>query len=186
MATLHHDHHGHTQAYLKGAPERILAMCRYQVNSDGTAVWLDADALERTIHEMASEGLRVLAMTLAFEPPEPGVMQQPPRPRDESLLRGFVVWRVGFVSLLFLAGIFGAWFWAMDQYQDTVIAGTLAAVGAVLVLQAAFTYLPWFQTTFATGALPLASLAFASLAGLAVLVVLELETALRRLTSAAG
>ncbi|HBM51089.1 MAG TPA: carbonate dehydratase, partial [Marinobacter sp.] len=30
----------------------------------------------------------VLAMTLAFEPPEPGVMAQPPRPRDESLLRG--------------------------------------------------------------------------------------------------
>jgi magnesium-transporting ATPase (P-type) len=59
----------------------------------------------------------------------------------------------------------------------------LAAVGAVLVLQAVFTYLPCFQgfqDTFGTRALPLEALAFAALAGLAVLVVLELETALRR------
>ena len=63
----------------------------------------------------------------------------------------------------------------------------LAAVVAVLVLQTAFTYLPWFQGTFGTLALPLEALAFTVLAGTALLVVLELETALRpRLTSAAG
>ena len=68
----------------------------------------------------------VLAMTLAFEPPEPGVMNQPPRPRNQSLLEGFVVWRVVFVSLLFLAGIFAAWFWGMHWHDDTALAGTLA------------------------------------------------------------
>ena len=68
----------------------------------------------------------VLAMTLAFEPPEPDVMKHPPRPRDQSLLQGFLVWRVIFVSLLFLAGIFAAWFWAMHHHGDQSVARTLA------------------------------------------------------------
>jgi magnesium-transporting ATPase (P-type) len=68
----------------------------------------------------------VLAMTLAFEPPEPDVMKHPPRPRERSLMQGFLLWRVFFVSLLFLAGIFAAWFWAMHQYNDQSIARTLA------------------------------------------------------------
>lgn len=163
----------------------------------------------------------VLAMTLAFEPTEPGVMNQPPRPRDESLLQGFVVWRVAFVSLLFLAGIFGAWFWGMYRFDDTVIASTLAvntlvamevfylfavryldtasitlrgvlgtpvvliAVVAVIALQSLFTYLPWFQATFISAPLSWEALAFAVLAGVAVLVILELETVIRRLLRAA-
>jgi magnesium-transporting ATPase (P-type) len=143
-------------------------------------------------------------------------MAQPPRPRDESLLRGFVVWRVVYVSLLFLAGIFGAWFWAMYNYDDAVVASTLAvntlvamevfylfavryldtpsitlrgvlgtpvvllAVFAVIVLQSLFTWVPWFQDTFASTALSPEALGFAVLAGVAVLVLLELETAIRR------
>jgi magnesium-transporting ATPase (P-type) len=157
----------------------------------------------------------LLAMTLAFEPPEPGVMRQPPRPRDESLLQGFVVWRVAFVSLLFLVGIFAAWFWVMHRHQDPVLASTLAvntlvamevfylfavryldsasitlrgvlgtpvvlaAIAAVVVLQLLFTYLPWFQHTFTTAALSLEQLAFSVVAGVVVLLVLELETAIR-------
>ena len=68
----------------------------------------------------------VLAMTLAFEPPEPDVMKHPPRPREQSLLQGFLVWRVAFVSLLFLAGIFAAWSWAMHHHGDQGVARTLA------------------------------------------------------------
>jgi magnesium-transporting ATPase (P-type) len=165
----------------------------------------------------------LLAMTLAFEPPEPGVMRQPPRPRDESLLQGFVVWRVAFVSLLFLVGIFAAWFWVMHRHQDPVLASTLAvntlvamevfylfavryldsasitlrgvlgtpvvlaAIAAVVALQLLFTYLPWFQSTFTTAALSLEQLAFSVVAGVVVLVVLELETAIRnRLKAARG
>ncbi|PPK50711.1 cation-translocating P-type ATPase [Marinobacter persicus] len=157
----------------------------------------------------------VLAMTLAFEKPEPNVMEQPPRSRDQSLLAGFVVWRVVFVSLLFLAGIFGAWFWGMHQFADQTVARTLAvntlvamevfylfavryldtasvtlrgvlgtpsvliAVSAVVVLQLLFTFTPWFQVTFGTAALSLAQLAFCSLTGVAVLLILELETLIR-------
>jgi len=157
----------------------------------------------------------VLAMTLAFEKPEPNVMKQPPRSRDQSLLAGFVVWRVVFVSLLFLAGIFGAWFWGMHQFDDQAVARTLAvntlvamevfylfavryldtasvtlrgvlgtpsvliAVSAVVVLQLLFTFTPWFQVTFGTAALSLGQLAFCSLIGVAVLLILELETLIR-------
>ena len=49
----------------------------------------------------------VLAMALAFEGPEPGIMQRPPRRASEPILSRFVLWRVIFVSLLFSAGIFG-------------------------------------------------------------------------------
>ncbi len=58
MATLHHDHHGHGIAYLKGAPERILAMCAHQVSTDGGTEPLSTEHWERIITEMASEGLR--------------------------------------------------------------------------------------------------------------------------------
>ncbi len=68
----------------------------------------------------------VLAMTLAFEPTEPDVMQRPPRARNESLMRGFVLWRVALVSLLFLAGIFAAWYWAIHHYGNDQTARTLA------------------------------------------------------------
>lgn len=157
----------------------------------------------------------VLAMTLAFEPPEPDVMKQPPRPRNESLLRGFVVWRVVFVSGLFLAGIFAAWYWAVEVYGDEQVARTLAvntlvamevfylfavryldtpsltlrgvlgtpvvltAVLAVVVLQLAFNYLPWFHQTFNSRPLDWDLLAFACLSGVALLLILELETWLR-------
>jgi len=47
-----------------------------------------------------------LGLTLAFEPAEPGVMQRPPRGRSEPLLSGFLLWRVGLVSVLFLGAVF--------------------------------------------------------------------------------
>jgi ABC-type cobalt transport system substrate-binding protein len=56
----------------------------------------------------------------------------------------------------------------------------LQAVAAVIVLQLLFTYLPWFQNTFETSALSLEMLAFACAAGVIVLVILEIETWIRR------
>lgn len=68
-----------------------------------------------------------LALVLAFEPPEPDVMRRPPRRPDEPLLSAFVLWRVGFVSALFLAGIFGMFEWTLRQ------GGTLEAARTVAV-----------------------------------------------------
>ncbi len=53
-----------------------------------------------------------LAMALAFEPPAPGVMRRPPRRRDEPMLSGFLLWRIGFVSFLFVSGVFGIFAWS--------------------------------------------------------------------------
>jgi len=64
MATLHHDHQGRHFCYLKGAPERVLAMCRYQ--SDGET--LDLAYWQQQVKELASKGQRVLALaSLDFE-----------------------------------------------------------------------------------------------------------------------
>jgi len=52
-----------------------------------------------------------LALTLAFEPTEEGIMQRRPRDPQEPLLSYFLVWRVVFVSLLLLIGTFGLFLW---------------------------------------------------------------------------
>jgi magnesium-transporting ATPase (P-type) len=41
-----------------------------------------------------------LALALAFEPTEPGIMERPPRLRDEPILSGYLLWRIAFVSAI--------------------------------------------------------------------------------------
>ena len=69
MATLHHDHAGHTFVYLKGAPERVLALCQTQ-RSRGEDRHLDLEYWRRRIEETATAGQRVLAA--AYRAVEPG------------------------------------------------------------------------------------------------------------------
>jgi magnesium-transporting ATPase (P-type) len=61
MATLHHDHAGHTFVYLKGAPEGVLKMCVAQ-RHDGSDHPLDHALWETRIGELAAHGQRVLAV----------------------------------------------------------------------------------------------------------------------------
>jgi magnesium-transporting ATPase (P-type) len=157
-----------------------------------------------------------LAMVLAFEPTEPDVMKRPPRGAHEPMLSPFVIWRIVFVSCLFLIGIFGLYRWALGQGADVETARTVAvnalvamevfylfsvrylkspsftwrgvqgtprvlmAVAGVVLLQALFTYAPFMQTLFATRALSVQQLLMCAVAGVLVLVVLELEKALLR------
>jgi magnesium-transporting ATPase (P-type) len=76
----------------------------------------------------------VLAMSLAFEPPEPGVMRRRPRQPDEAMLSGFVLWRVAFVSVLFSAGIFGKFALAEAQGAGHAEARTIA-VNTLVVME---------------------------------------------------
>ncbi|MBU3729496.1 MAG: HAD-IC family P-type ATPase [Phycisphaerales bacterium] len=65
MATLHQDRHGPTRiVHVKGALERVLAMCRNGGMSaaDGGVVPLDADSAHAAARELSARGLRVLAM----------------------------------------------------------------------------------------------------------------------------
>ncbi|MCC5888064.1 MAG: HAD-IC family P-type ATPase [Gammaproteobacteria bacterium] len=152
-----------------------------------------------------------LALALAFEPAEPGLMTRPPRSPAAPLLNGLLLWRVVFVSTLLLAGTFGHFLWleqagaSLEQARtaavNTLVAGTLfylfnsryvlapvlnrkglfgsravwIAVGILLLLQVAFTHLPWLQRLFGTAGLDvlswLAILAF----GVAVLLAVEME-----------
>lgn len=75
-----------------------------------------------------------LAMALAFEPHEPGVMRRPPRPQGEAVLSRFLVWRIAFVSLLFLAGVFGVFYWA-QQNGATLQEARTYAVNALVVME---------------------------------------------------
>ncbi len=65
MATLHHDHAGNAFVYLKGAPERVLALC--ERDADGAPV--DAAAWTARMDDAARDGLRLLALARAEMPP---------------------------------------------------------------------------------------------------------------------
>lgn len=67
-----------------------------------------------------------LGIALAFEPTEENTMRRPPRPRDEPLLTGGLVWHIVLVSLLFLCGVFGMYQYAVDRGYSIDLARTIA------------------------------------------------------------
>jgi magnesium-transporting ATPase (P-type) len=67
-----------------------------------------------------------LALALAFEPAEKDLMQRPPRHPDEPLLSRFLVWRVGFVAAIVVAGTFGLFIEARAAGYSIEEARTLA------------------------------------------------------------
>lgn len=62
MATLNHDHEGHAFIFLKGAPERVLSMCRAQRAPGGGEEPLDASWWQGKVAETASQGQRLIAV----------------------------------------------------------------------------------------------------------------------------
>ena len=75
MATLHHDHEGHARVFVKGAPERILAMCSTQRTSLGKTEALDDRYWEQKAGDIAAQGQRVLALAARAVPPEHVVLE---------------------------------------------------------------------------------------------------------------
>ena len=75
-----------------------------------------------------------LALALAFEPPEPGVMLRPPRPRNEPIISGFLIWRIVFVSVLLVLGALGHYVWLLERGAGQELAGT-AAINTLVVGQ---------------------------------------------------
>ena len=67
-----------------------------------------------------------LALALAFEPSEKGVMQRPPRNSREALLTPMFIWRILFVSLILVVGTFGLFIWERNQGSDIEFARTVA------------------------------------------------------------
>ncbi|MFP4647679.1 MAG: cation-transporting P-type ATPase [Halorhodospira sp.] len=79
-----------------------------------------------------------LALALAFEPPEPGLMQRRPRDPDKPILSGFLIWRVFFVSVLLVLGTFGHYVYMQTQGVSEELARSVAintlVVGQVFYL----------------------------------------------------
>ena len=88
-----------------------------------------------------------LGLVLAFEPPEPGVMRRPPRDPATPLLSGMLIWRVLFVSLILVAGVFGLFLWERGQgasleYARTVAVNTLVAFEMFYLFNARYILAP--------------------------------------------
>jgi magnesium-transporting ATPase (P-type) len=88
-----------------------------------------------------------LALALAFEAPEDGVMRRPPRSPNEPILSVFLTWRVVFVSMLMVIGAFGLFHWALRQqvpieYARTIVVNTLVMIEAIYLINSRYLYAP--------------------------------------------
>jgi magnesium-transporting ATPase (P-type) len=97
-----------------------------------------------------------LALALAFEPTEPDVMRRPPRPPREPILSRFLLWRVGLVSVLFVAGIFGMFEYTLSRGSSleearTVAVNTLVAMEVFYLFSVRYLVSPSFTLTGVRG-----------------------------------
>ena len=81
-----------------------------------------------------------LGIALAFEPTEDNTMRRPPRPRDEPLLTGQMVWQIVLVSGLFFAGVFGIYAYATDRGYSLDLARTMA-LNTLVVMEIAYLFI---------------------------------------------
>lgn len=75
MASLHHDHQGRAWALIKGAPERVLAMCATQRVGDDGMTALDLAWWQAQTDLIAARGQRVLALAVRDLPPAHTVLE---------------------------------------------------------------------------------------------------------------
>ena len=71
MATHHKDAGGTDWILVKGAPERVLSMCRWQLGGEGPQP-LDVDYWRRMVNDIAARGLRLLALARKAAGPADG------------------------------------------------------------------------------------------------------------------
>jgi magnesium-transporting ATPase (P-type) len=88
-----------------------------------------------------------LALPLAFESKEPGVMQRPPRDPSESILNSFVLFRTVLVALLMAAG---AIFLFMFEYGEMLADGLRSELALARAQTAAVTTVVLFQIFYLT------------------------------------
>lgn len=75
MATLNHDHEGHAYIFVKGAPEKILSMCKNQRSENGETKPLDKEYWYEQANSIAAQGQRVLALALLPVSPEHTILE---------------------------------------------------------------------------------------------------------------
>ena len=97
-----------------------------------------------------------LGLTLAFEPTEPGAMRRPPRAPDEPFLSGLLVWRIVFVSVLFVIAVYGVFFWALQrglslELSRTMVVNTLVVCEIFYLFSVRFVHGPSLTWTGVLG-----------------------------------
>lgn len=75
----------------------------------------------------------VLGLVLALEGNEPDIMQRPPRGRETPILTPELLWRIGAVGVLILAGAFGLFEWEQATGASLAEARTVAVNVVVFV-----------------------------------------------------
>ena len=80
-----------------------------------------------------------LGLTFAFEPMEPGAMRRPPRAAYQPVLTLDLLWRVAFVSVLFVTASFGVFFWARSSGSSLEVARTMV-VNTLVVMEIAYLF----------------------------------------------
>jgi magnesium-transporting ATPase (P-type) len=73
-----------------------------------------------------------LALALAFELPEAGIMQRHPRKPHKSIFSGFILWRITLVSVLLMCGSFGLFLWEQGL-GSTIETSRTVAVNALVI-----------------------------------------------------
>lgn len=68
MATLHRHSSGKAVVYIKGAPEKLLAMCEKQMDGKGKISPIQHDYWQKQLHMLAEKGERVLAVAYQLKP----------------------------------------------------------------------------------------------------------------------
>jgi Ca2+-transporting ATPase len=84
MTTLHRAADG-IIAYTKGAPEKLLSLCRHQLTARGAQAF-EAGPVEEILERMAADGLRVLAVAFRRWPEEPASLNPETVERDLTFL----------------------------------------------------------------------------------------------------
>ncbi|WP_108446514.1 cation-translocating P-type ATPase [Halomonas denitrificans] len=79
-----------------------------------------------------------LGLALAFEPGERDLMRRRPRDPDAPLLDLFLLWRVVFVSILLLLGVFGIFSWLFNGQGESLALARAAAVNMLVTGCAAY------------------------------------------------
>lgn len=86
-----------------------------------------------------------LVLALAFEPPEKGVMERPPRNSREPTLTPMFLWRIAYVSAILMTGTFGLFLWEMARGESIEHARTVA-VNTLVMFQIFYLFSARFIT----------------------------------------
>lgn len=80
-----------------------------------------------------------LAITLAFDPVDPGIMRQPPHDPKSPLIDLSLIWRIVYVSALMALGTFGLFFYELELGSSLEIARSVA-VNTIVFFEVAYLF----------------------------------------------